>query len=212
MNRAILITRPDHDLVTKYLYVWTGLFIKIAKKKGVKYFDLSGKKAIRQKFESYLKKQKPSLLFLNGHGSREVITGHDDEILIDKDSSFRGGVTYARSCDAGQLLGRILVNSGLETFIGYKRKFILGYSPDKTTKPLQDNIAKLFLEPSNLVPSTLLKGHTSQNAYERSKQAMHKNFQKMISSVATFEERYAAKWLWSNMSCQVLLGNPHSKI
>lgn len=212
MNKAILITRPNHDLVTNYLCVWTEPFVMSAKEKGTTPYDLKGSKATRSNFDSYLKRHQPSFLFVNGHGSSTTITGHEDQILIDGKTVFGGGVLYARSCDAGQSLGPDLVNSGLRTFIGYNRNFLLGYLLDKVTKPHQDNIAKLFLEPANLIASTLLKGHTAQEAHLRSRQDMYRNFKEMISSVATFEERYAARWLWSNINSQVLIGNPNSTI
>jgi hypothetical protein len=36
---------------------------------------------------------------------------------------------------------------------------------------------------------------------------MHKNFMEMISSRADYKERYAARYLLSNMAHQVLLGD-----
>jgi len=68
-------------------------------------------------------------------------------------------------------------------------------------------LAKLFLEPSNSIAMVLLKGHTVQEAHNRSRAAMYKNFRKMVSSAASYEERFAARWLWSNLKNQVLIGN-----
>lgn len=73
-------------------------------------------------------------------------------------------------------------------------------------------MAKLFLEPSNLIPTTLLKGHTVGEAHERAKQEMIKNFRKMISSASTFEERYAARWLWSDIRSQVIIGDHNASL
>ncbi len=211
MNKSLLITRPDHDLVTKYLCVWSGDIVTLAHRKGFVVYDLKGKKANRRQFESYFSAHHPVLLFLNGHGNSRSITGHNNESLVEQTSDLQGTIVYARSCDAGLILGMQLVNMGTRSFIGYRRKFFCGYSPEKITKPHQDPIARLFLEPSNLILSTLIKHHTAEEAHRRSKDAMYKNFRRMVSSTASYEERYAARWLWSNINCQVLLGDPQAK-
>ena len=119
---------------------------------------------------------------------------------------------YARSCEVGQNLGSKLITNGAKSFIGYKRKFFVGYTPEKITKPLDDSIAGLFLKPSNLVVSTLLKSNTAEEAHKRSQKQMYRNFRKMVSSTASFEERYSARWLWSNLNNQVLFGDRVGKI
>ena len=209
--RSVLISRPEHDVITKYFHAWSEDVLADAKTRGAVY-DLTADKATRKNFESYVKGKNPSFLFINGHGDAERIAGYENEILIDSKSNLPETVLYARSCDAAQILGPLLVSKGVQAFIGYKRKFICGYSPDKVWRPLEDPIAKLFLEPSNLVASTLIKGHSTQEAHRRSKDAMIKNFRKMISSTASYEERYAARWLWSNINCQVLLGDVSATI
>lgn len=211
-NKPLLVTRPYHDPVTRYLCVWSEQVVALAKSKGFIAYDLKGDKSRRSNFESYLVAKNPAFLFLNGHGSAEIIAGHNNEPLIDMASSSKRTIIYARSCDAGRVLGPHLVKNGVQSFIGYKRKFICGYSPDKILKPRQDPIARLFLEPSNLVASTLIKGHTTSEAHDRSRNAMYRNFRKMISSASSYEERYAARWLWANMNSQVLFGSPNGKI
>lgn len=212
VNRALLITRPDHETVTKYLCLWSEKVKEFAERKGIIVYDLKGKKANRKEFESYLSKNRPALLFLNGHGNTEVITGYDNEPLIDQSSSVLGGIIYGRSCDAALFLGPYLIQNGVSAFIGYRRKFILGYSPEKITKPLEDLIARLFLEPSNLVVTALLKGNTASEAHRRSREEMYKNFLRMLSSTSSDAEHYAAPWLWSNFNSQILLGDANACI
>lgn len=206
-DKTAIITRPDHEPVTKYLCLWSEEILTLAKHKGVSIYDLKGKKASRKTFESYISKHSPTLVLLNGHGNAEVITGYDNEPIVDKNSVIENSIIYGRSCDAGQILGGQLVNKGTRAFIGYKRKFILGYTPERMMKPLNDPIARLFLEPSNLVAISLIKGNTTLEAHRRSHEAMSKNFRRMLSSVASFEERHAAPWLWSNLNSQVLIGD-----
>lgn len=212
MIRSVLLTRPEHDPVTKYLCIWSEEIIPLAKSKGMKVYDLKGKKAKRSEFESYTRANQPALFFMNGHGDANVITGHDNEPIVDDSTYLKDGVVYARSCDAGRSLGQHLVNNGARSFIGYRRKFIFGHMPEKMTKPLKDPIARLFLKPSNLIPSTLIKGNTADEAHNRSKREMYKSFRRMISSAASIEEKYAARWLWNNISSQVLLGDSQAKL
>lgn len=50
MNNTVLITRPNHDYPTTYLYHWSKLVIDEASSKRMKVLDLDGKKAKNQIF------------------------------------------------------------------------------------------------------------------------------------------------------------------
>ncbi len=210
MNNSILITRPNHDFPTTYLYFWSELVIDEAKNKGITVLDLEGKKASKQKFVSYISRNNPHLIFLNGHGSKDSVAGYDNEVLLDEDNCealLREKIIYARSCEAGAKLGPFSIEKGAAAFIGYNKDFWLIRSKERGTKPLTDPIAKLFLEPSNLVPITLIKGNSTQEAYQKSQENMRRNFSYMISSKSSLEERDAAFFLFSNYTCQVILGD-----
>lgn len=212
MNKSILVTRPDHDLITKYFHMWSQDIIDFAKSKNIVVYDLRGKKSNRKEFVSYISKRCPSIVFLNGHGNATIFTGYNNEPIINSESVLENSIIYARSCEVGQNLGLKLVENGAKVFIGYNRKFFCGYTQEKITKPLEDKIASLFLEPSNLVVLTLLKNNNAEEAHKRSKEHMYKNFRRMISSTATFEEKYSARWLWSNFNSQVIFGDSLAKI
>jgi len=76
-----------------------------------------------------------------------------------------------------------------------------------TTNPLRDNTAKLFLEPSNLVPISIIKGNSTSNANENSKRQLLKNIKKILRNLDS-ESFKIAEALWNNYEGQVLLGNP----
>lgn len=213
--KTLLVTRPNHDLITNYLFYWAALVVKLAKKKGFKILDLSGTKANYRIFFSYVKKHHPKLVFLNGHGRADAITGYGNEIIIQtnlNDNLLNGSIVYARSCDAASILGKTSVRNGTVAFIGYEKKFILCYSPSKITKPLRDEVAMLFLEPSNLIPISLIKGNAVENAYQKSQNAMRRNFWFMLSTKAAQNQKDAAPYLWANRKNQVLLGNSGAKL
>lgn len=207
---AVLITRPDHDLVTSYFFYWSIYVINEAKQKGIKVLDLEKKKATKKNFESYIEKHQPSFVFFNGHGSKESIAGYNDEVLIrinQKEKLLFKKIIYARSCDAGNKLGPWCVEKGTLAFIGYGKKYNLGYTPSCVTRSLDDKVAKLFLEPSNLIPISLIKGNKVKDACRKSQEAMLKNIRFMLSTKATSAQKDAVPYLWANKKYQVVLGD-----
>src|SRR3989339_2148103 len=101
---GILITRPNHDQITTYLSQWSDTVIAFAKSRGKSVFDLFSTKAERKFFEQYLESKKPNFLFLNGHGSSDVICGFNDDVLLDEatnPSLVKSMIIFARSCNAG---------------------------------------------------------------------------------------------------------------
>lgn len=210
MNKALLITRPNHDLATNYLFHWSAFVIEEASKKGFRVLDLKEKRANKKDFNSYIKRHKPRLVVFNGHGSKDTIAGHNNEVLIKaarNEKILSRKVVYARSCDAARNLGPKCIQKGTLAFIGYTRKYIFGYSQSKISRPLEDKLAKLFLEPSNLVPISLLKGNTVENAYKKSQKAMLCNLHFMLSSKASQSQKDAAPYLWINRKYQTVLGD-----
>jgi hypothetical protein len=210
VNKILLITRPNHDPVTTYLYYWSTKVVEEAKLRNIPVLDLAIKKANKKTLESYINKNKPKLIFLNGHGSGEIIAGMDNEPLIeafDNEVVLSETITYARSCDAARVLGKMAVENGAIAFIGYSRNYIIGYTPSSITRPLNDVIAELFLEPSNLIPISLLKGNTVEDAFNKSQRAMRENLLFMLSDKATQGQKDAAPFMWNNIVGQIVHGD-----
>jgi len=214
-HKSILITRPHHDLITTYLYYWGQLIIEEAKNKNIQIFDLSGKKANRNLLTSYIKKHNPILIHFNGHGGSSLITGYDNEILIEvnkNDKLLTQKIIYALSCDSAKILGYSCVKNGALAFVGYKKKYILAYDIKSYTRPLKDKLAGLFLKPSNLITISVLKGNTVGNSFRKSQDSMRRNFLYMISTKATALEQDAASFLWTNKKSQALIGDENSRL
>lgn len=216
MNKAILITRPDHDLITTYLFQWSEYVINLANTKHIKVLDLSGGRANEKTFKSYIVKNDPILVFFNGHGNRDIIAGYDDRplVAVNRNVELLGKkIVYSRSCDSAGNLGRLCVeNNNTLVFIGYKKKYTICYSHASVNHPLRDKIAKLFIIPSNLVPISLLKGNTAKDAYRKSQESMARNFSFMLSTNATQAQKDSAPYLWINKKYQVLLGDPNASM
>lgn len=215
MSKTVLITRPNYDITTTYFHQWSKGVIRLAAARKVKVLDLDGKKANRHTFDSYAKKHRPDFFFFNGHGSDTVLAGYDNEPILrsgDNNSICAEAIVYVRSCSAAKVLGVSLIKYGAKAFIGYVNKFGFMRSVHKESKPLSDTLAELFLAPSNIVASTLLKGHTAREAHQRSLDAMRKNLSKLLSSESPLSDSTGAVLLWSNIRGQTLLGNPDAVI
>lgn len=215
MSKTVLITRPNYDITTNYFHQWSEEVINLAAARKNKVLDLDGKKANRKTFESYAKKHRPDFFFFNGHGSDTVLAGSDNEPILtsnDDGSICTQSIVYIRSCSAARVLGDSLVKQGTKAFIGYVNKFGFMRLVDKESRPLSDPLAKLFLAPSNIVATTLLKGHPASEAYRRSLREMKKNLRKLLSSENPLSDSTGAVLLWSNIRGQTLLGNPNAVI
>ena len=212
MKRALLITRPKYDDTTHYLFYWAGKVKETAEEKGVQVFNLDKKRASRKEVESILDKQKPSLVFFNGHGNSDLITGQDGEVIIkagDNEYLLREKIVYAFSCKSARELGLNSVENGVRAYLGYDDDFIFFYDPQKASRPLSDEIAGLFLEPSNQIVVSFLKGHSSIDAHIKTKSLFLRNIQKILTSKPT--ERYLIPWLLWDMQHSVLVGDKTSR-
>ena len=211
-----LITRPNHDKVTSYLFQYSKEIINFKEyPEEIRFFDLQGKDANKNKVESYIKQQEPKVILFNGHGNDFIIYGFKDENLIEEGKNEElliGKIVYALSCSSAKSLGISSVNKGCEVFIGYENSFMLYTDSERETTPLKDNIAASFLNPSNRLGISLLKGSTAQEASCKSKEEFKKEIKKFLST-ASFEgyDRIAVALLW-DMNNQVVIGNKEVKI
>ncbi len=205
----LLITRPRHDTATNYLFHWSGKILKVADSKAIQVIDLSKSKANRKKVQGYLRNNKADLVVFNGHGNDSVVAGHEDEPLlcVDENLDFLKSKTlFVRACRAAKVLGPKAVSSGASSFIGYKENFVFlhqsGKNSDFFRKPLLDELARPFMECSNQVAISLVKGHAPKIANEMSLEAYKRELNAMFVSDA---ESYSLPYLVSNMMNQVCI-------
>lgn len=211
----MLITRPNHDITTNYLYYWSEKIVEIAKKKKNKVIDLKGRRANKKEFVNVLKKINPCFIVMNGHGDEKTITGYDNEILVaaaDNETILTGKIIFARACRAAVKLGKSCVNKGTKTFIGYTDDFIFFIDEVKINRPLADKTAQLFLEPSNYIAIGLLKGHKTSITNERSKELYRQNMQQLTTSETPKEDRELIPFLRWDMINQVCLGDSNAEL
>jgi len=167
-SKTLLVTRPNYDPTTHYCYHWSEPVINKAKEKLFRVLDVATEKVTKDVFESYLKKQEPQFLFLNGHGSDTVVAGQDDKPILEKDNVNIipiGSIVYVRSCNVGNTLGKDFVQYA-SAFIGYSKAFGFLRLNTSMRNPLTDPLAKFSFEPSNLIVTTLIKGKSVREAHE----------------------------------------------
>ncbi|MFH1585851.1 MAG: hypothetical protein ABIB79_03725 [archaeon] len=215
MDNLVLVTRPKHDDGSEYLSAYAS---EILKKfgDGISFKDFSGKDANKQNVEKYLRRKSPRLLFLNGHGNESVICGHKDEIIFSSDNVdlLKNKITYARACFSANILGRESVEDNGGCFIGYVYPFSFWTDGKRSATPLKDNVASIFLSPSNEVVVSLLKGNSAKEADKKSRDMMISNMKKILVMEQKNEPSATGmlQVLWGNYEGQVVLGNEDAKL
>lgn len=210
---GLLITRPEHDPGTRYLSRWSEKIIDEAVKKRVGVVDLNKTKAEQREFEGRVQKVNPKLVVLNGHGTDDMVMGHDNHpVVLDQNHALlKRRITYAVSCCSARVLGRKVADEE-STYIGYVEDFVFMYDPKCVGKPFKDTRAARYLEPSNHIPIAILKGHTAKEASEGAKAMLKKHIIELLAKPSDPDTIQDIKTLWWNFSHQVCLGKEDHRL
>lgn len=215
MRKGLLLTLPRHDDVTEYLSQFSQAIGEEADKQGIECKPLKDENANRAEFDKVMNKLDYRMIVFNGHGSADSIKGYKDETLVavgDNEEILKDRIVYARACEAGEVLGKVCTNNTKEgCFIGYRYPFRFLIESQWITCPLKDTTAAFFLEPSNQVPISLIKGHTTQEAHENSQFHLLKSIKKVMRS-GRQDSFLLIEELWNNYDGQVLHGNPAASL
>ena len=216
MKRGLLVTRPSYDDTTSYLFYYAWEVIDSAREKGIKVLDLVRPRLTKQNFSDLISKQDPTLVFFNAHGDEKRIYGdktdEDEEILIEEGRNhtlLSKRIVYARACYAAASLGKVCTRKG-GCFIGYKTPFSFWIDERWSAKPSNDKTARLFLEPSNLVVISLLKGNCTQEAFDKSQNMSKKNILKLLRHKKEPGAMASIMLLWNNIEGQDILGDTNA--
>lgn len=197
MNTTCLVTRPEHDDTTHYLSAWAKKTISFAEKKGFRVLDLHRDRANKKELESMLGKKCPKLVMLNGHGSESTVTGHKNTPILvagENEGLLESKIVYALSCRSAKGLGPKSIEAGAISYTGYDDDFIFSFEPENVARPLHDETAKMFLEPSNAFVVSLIKGNTVGESRRKTKDFFQKNLLKSLGSSA--QDASLARYLW----------------
>jgi hypothetical protein len=209
MSRAILLTRPNHDTTTRYLFYWAQRIIAEAESKGIQLLDLRGGRANKKEFESIIKSKNPSLVLLYGHGNSSEVAGYDNEVLVragENEGILNLKIIHALSCISASILGFKSIDSGALAYIGYDEDFIFCHLPEKISKPLEDELASFFLNPTDLLAKNLIKGNPAGICVERARKMFKDNIGKLLTAEYS-EYDYAVPYLLWDLSHLKLIGD-----
>ncbi|MBU0979695.1 MAG: hypothetical protein KJ709_02730 [Nanoarchaeota archaeon] len=213
MAKRFLITRPKHDIITSYLHDFSSEIVRIAKEtRDMHVTDLEGKMANRGNLNACLAKEHPGLVFLNGHGDRMRVAGHNNEIILDTTNInlSKGKIIYALSCDSLEGLGPIAVEQGAKAYIGYGARFMFVHDPTRVGSPRKDKNALPFRRACAKLINSLVFGLPVSQALDLTKE----EYMHSIRSYGTSEDdpygdapliRFALAW---NLEFLSMHGDP----
>lgn len=123
------------------------------------------------------------------------------------DAAVKDKIVYARACKSAKRLGPETIKNGASAYIGYDEDFVFVIDEAKVSRPTEDDVAALFLEPSNQTALSILKGHSVEEANRRSKAKFAKNIQHLLLRGPSDNDYYAIRHLFWDMQHQVCLGD-----
>lgn len=214
MNKTLLVTRPDYELTTHYLYFWSENIISSAREQKLDFIDLKKTAANKKEFIYNLLKLNPALVIINGHGNKDLVTGQNSEILIRKDVNeevLKGKIVYAISCQSGKLLGPACIKKGTKTYLGYDEDFIF-LCDENSSNPLNDKTAALYLAPAYQLAISLVNGKSAKEAYNASQNKFSQNIKSIVTSGSKDDNKNLLPYLLWDKTHQKLLGDEKAKI
>lgn len=149
-------------------------------------------------------------MLLNGHGSKQVVTGQDGEVIVaagDNSNILQGLITYAVSCDSAAVLGQEVGAYSSTAYIGYLDEFVILQSRDHLSQPIDDPLARPFMEFSNQIVLNLLKGRTSKESVDHTKQVGIASINRLLTSASDPDAQAAARYLWWDVKHLACLGD-----
>lgn len=176
MKQVVLFTRPTHDVATSCLHHFSDNLIKEIKTMGeFTVIDLQDGDVTKENFEKAIAKVNPRLVILNGHGSKESICGHNNNIILDEKNInlLESRITYAVACDSCEHLGEIAIDKGLaEAYIGYEAQFMVVVDPSRSSTPSKDENLKVFIKPYAAMILSLISGFDVGRSIEETKKVL----------------------------------------
>ena len=161
-KKSILFTRPNHDYETSCLHYFSKNLVDEIRYVGeYKVINLEGSKANKKEFEKNIKKVEPRLVVLNGHGNKDTICGHKDEIILEEDNInlLQSKIAYVIACDSSEKLGDIAIEKGnADAYVGYDAYFMVVADPTRSSSLSKDKNIKVFKKPYAAMVLSLVSG------------------------------------------------------
>lgn len=209
---TILLTNPDYDETTGYLFYYNKELIKLAEEKGIKLINLKKPNLTKSNFEGQIIDKNPTLLLINGHGNEKIIygdkiKGKEEPIIEDGKNHglLRDKLVYARSCWTAVSLGKRFLNER-GCFIGYIVPFQF-WVDERMSIPAKDKTAELFFRPSNLLAKSLINGNSAMESVRKFREETKNNIMDLLKNRNEPGAMSLIMILWSNMEGQRIFGD-----
>ena len=206
--KTTLFVRPSHDDVTSYLYYYSKDLLKQSNGRGFKTINKEKEAANKQIVTSIVDKHHPEFIMFNGHGGPTMICGHQNKVIVQQGKNhdlIKNSIVYSLSCSSALELGKEVADPKT-TFIGYVDEFALGMDINCQAAIHRDKRAGLFLEPSNLLVESLLKGNSAKDAVKKAKNMMKENISKLKTDPFPDAKDYLP-YLFNNYMILEVMGN-----
>lgn len=207
---SVLFSRPNHDGTLAYLYYYSKELVELSKNLGYSTINKEGKKATAKNILKVIEKKRPNFIMFNGHGGKDFVCGHNNEIIIQSkrnSEKLSKSIVYSFSCSSASVLGVESIKKGAISFIGYLFDFAVGKDPLRETAPSKDKIARLFLEPSNLLVRSILKKNKIKDAIIKAKNKIRENINYLNHTDDFSDAHHYAPFLYGNYLGLVAQGN-----
>lgn len=213
---TVLITDPAHDEATQVLSGWiqsVAGYITSLKSKGHTIIGLNNSDVTKANLQQAVDDNNPNLIMINGHGTSDVLFGHNDHPIIESsetgNSRFNNSIIHALACAAARNLGSILVAEGATSFIGYNEDFHFYHNVKPGDDPTKDPMCALFLEPAYDIPKSLADGLTVAQAFSKSQTMYQLN---LLSALKGNVPQTVLASLFHDIQSHVVLGDQDSTI
>ncbi len=170
-----ILCRTSDDPVLKYIYEWA---IPPIRQINDLFIDVRDTKYNKKNVTKLLKRDDYKIIwFQGGHGGYDRITGYQKEpiiVALDNDYLLKNKeFVYALSCKTARVLGVSAFQQGCKFYLGYLEKFVFVNLVGYENRPLQDPIAKPFMEASNTVIVTYMKTRDAIQSYKKSQEVFN---------------------------------------
>jgi hypothetical protein len=202
MRHKVLVTAPDYDIITRYLSVWSQKVVDSFESGSHDFVVLKNNDVTRKNLESRIQSNDFGTILLNGHGASDRVTGYNREPIVDTGNikRLKGSEIYALSCKSARELGPYSIASGVRGYVGYAENFVMVSNYHNVSKPEDDSTAALFLDPSNIIATSLCKGNGVAESTARGKRAFRDSIRKALNSDTQSDDDKYIPWLLQDMS------------
>jgi len=166
-SRAILVSRPDFDVITQFGSWHLGKFAEDAIAHGFTVVDLFSDGANKTQFKNALDTADPLLCYGIGHGSETTFTGQNVQKILEvgiNEGWMAGRITHLLSCMTAVTLGHAIIEAGGVAYFGYDISW--GTWIDTSKTPEEDVLSYGNFESDAWIDRQLIRGATTRSAYD----------------------------------------------